>query len=208
MDYFGVSESVVGRFGGLRTWAMGESDHAARSVRYRLAPQPHPAGRRPWRAQGFRGQQMAVGRLRDPEVRERFQEAASAAIEGKGEWGDIAEALGVVGTEVLGTAPRVGLDPTPGPMATRLSEARSKAKSLFDAARASECPERSKLLLRESRMWGKTARRLIRVSTQSQWAGVCGRLEEADAKGGLRSFHAEMRAMKLYGLSMARPVRF
>ena len=40
LDFFVVSKAYAGRFGCLKTWSVGESDHAARSLSLRIATTP------------------------------------------------------------------------------------------------------------------------------------------------------------------------
>ena len=51
LDLFFASSKYAGRFGGMKTWSIGESDHAARGVRYRIATVPK-SGRDGWRDRG------------------------------------------------------------------------------------------------------------------------------------------------------------
>ena len=61
LDYYIVSKEYVGRFGGLRTWAVGESDHAARSLRFRLAKNPVEKASKPAQFWGPKTQAFDLG---------------------------------------------------------------------------------------------------------------------------------------------------
>ena len=208
LDYFIASKAYLGRFGRLQVHAVGESDHAAKSVLFRLAGVPKVNGKS-WRDQKLNVREsFAVGKLQDPDIQKAYSLEVTRRLHDKESWGEIAETVREVASEVLGPKAKAGPDPETQEQISQRKQLHNRARDLYEQARVCDDPIRSKELLTQSRMVAREHRRLMRQISNDQWKGVCTRLERADAMGNQRSFWQEMRNIKLWGAPVARAVRF
>ena len=208
IDYFVCSSSYVGRCGRLRAVAMGESDHAAKIMDFRIAGVPKDKVKR-WRDHGTKQDRpFDVGKLQDVETRKIYQERLDMDITEDMSWTQAAEKICETAQEVLGSRPKPGAGEIPPDVATELRRAKEQARDMFAKARESTSPEEAKELLKESRRLNKVHRAMTRRAVNSQWEGVCNRLQEADKKKNWKSFWAEMRNLKLYGAPPGEAIRF
>lgn len=128
LDYFVVSRGMVGRCGGLVTWAAGESDHAARGQRSRPAPNAPSRQCRRAERDGPRGvaARCAMSRLRDPVVAERYAAAMAERVQESRPWPEMAQAICEAADEVLGRAPCGGAGEAPPALQQEVSAARGR----------------------------------------------------------------------------------
>ena len=122
LDYFLVSSMYVGRFSRLKTWGMGESDHAARGISYRLSKTPgtREPTKKKWGGMQARG--FETSRLQDEEIKVKYQEAVSREIEGMTLWADRAAGIRKAAEEVLGRKAKQGADPIPDATQANIKE--------------------------------------------------------------------------------------
>ena len=208
LDYFVVSKSYVGRFGGLKTWAIGESDHAARSLRFRLAGIPKE--KTPIKKQRFENKPRGfdTSKLNELEYGAKYARAVATHIQGKNTWQEVSQGVCRAAEEVLGRKQRPGADPMSKGDADAIRRAKAHTQSLFNEARTCGDPVVAKQKLKESRIASREHRALVRRASQKQWDGVIQRLEKADMTNDQTTFWKEMRNLKMYGAPAAQTIRF
>ena len=208
LDYFLASKAYVGRFSKLGVTAVGESDHAAKTVLFRMAGVPK-TGEKHWRKTvRLDKNSFAVTRLKDEETSTAYAQRLESKLQDKVSWGEVAETVREVASEVLGPKVKAGKDPETAEQTQKRKSLHMQARRLFEEARRTEDPVRSKELLKESRAAAKAHRKVLRQIDKEQWNGVCKRLEMADAMGNQLNFWQEMRNIKLWGAPIARAVQF
>ena len=196
LDYFLASKSYAGRFSRLKVDAVGESDHAAKSVLFRLAGVPKK-GKNQWRNFNYNLRTtFAVSQLKDEKINKEYKMELQRKLQNKDKWSEVAEVVREVATEVLGPKSKPGKDPETMEQCQKRQNLHKQARKLFEQARECDDPARSKELLKESRAVARAHRKVLRQNEKEQWNGVCNRLETADAVGNHLNFWQEMRNIK------------
>ena len=111
LDYFLASEPYIGRFSRLKVQAVGESDHAAKSVLFRMAGVPK-TGDKHWRKPNMNVRQsFAVSKLKDEKICTTFKLELTRKLHATDTWGQVAETVREVAAEVLGPKAKAGGGP-------------------------------------------------------------------------------------------------
>ena len=209
LDYFLTSVKYSGRFSKLRTIAVGESDHAARVLNFRMAgiPKEKKSWKAPVRWQGqIKG--FEVEKLKDEEVVKVYEEKMNAAVEGLHTWGEISGAMKGVAAEVLGEKGKPGPGKPPTEMQVKIKETRERTRRLFQEATQARTPEVALIKLKESRLASREHRYWVRMGEKARWEEVCKDLEEADRKNDRCKFWKALRLLGLYGAPVGQQIRF
>jgi hypothetical protein len=207
LDYFLVSKDHAGRCSKLQAVAMGESDHAAKIVNFRMANVKVDKTR--WRDNGHKvSRGFDVAKLSDEKTEERFGERLDRVISEDLSWQETTKQIRDVAAEELGERPKAGPDPIPAAEAREMRKVKDLSRDLYARARECKDAEEARELLKQSRRKAKEYRTMTRRAENNQWQAVAKSLQEADAKKNWRAFWHYMRKLKLYGAPPGNPIRF
>ena len=121
LDFFLVSCGYVGRCSKLQAVVMGESDHAAKIVNFRIAN--GTITKSTWRSKGHMvSKGYDVSKLNNEDVEEKYAAKMDEEITEELSWKETTAKIREVAAEVLGSRPKAGPNPMPSKEASELKK--------------------------------------------------------------------------------------
>ena len=136
--------------------AVGETDHMAKIMDFRLAVGDHVGSRWKWRrppAIPTRG--FDTAKLKDERVQKQYCERMAAVVTEDMTWTEVVPKIQEVAGEILGPRQNMGPCKIPTEAQKEIKKAKDETKMVFEKARECQNPEEAKQWLAQSRLKSK-----------------------------------------------------